>query len=98
MIDCFIIDALLISYLVGLCMIIVYTGFCAMSKIYKHVKMKNEERVLERRFIDDCFKDLRAGLRDIQHKVVESQYRIENIEEKLNKKETKKNVKKKKRN
>ena len=93
-----IIDALLISYLCGVCMIVVYTGLCAIYKIYKHFKRKNEEQFFERQYIHDNFKNLRNELRDIQHKVLENQYRIENIEEKLNKKEIKKNVKKKKRN
>lgn len=93
-----IIDALLISYLLGVCMIIVYTGSCAIYKIYKHFKRKNEEQFFQRQYIDDNFKDLRNDLRDMQHRVVENQYKIENIEEKLNNKENKKNVKKKKRN
>ena len=91
-----IIDALLISYLIGVCMIIAYTGLCAVYKIYRHFKRKNEEQFFERQLIDNNFKDLRNELRDIQHRVLENQYKIENIEEKLNKKETKKNVKEKK--
>ena len=90
-------DAILITYLCGLCMLIVCAGLRAIFKIYQHFKKKNEEQFFERRYIDDNFKDLRNGLRDIQHKVIENQYKIANIEEKLNKKEIKNNVKKKKR-
>lgn len=93
-----IIDALLISYLVGVCMIIVYTGSCAMYKIYKHFKRKNEEQFFQRQYIDDNFKQQRDDLCDLRCKVANNLYRIENLEEKLNDKENKKNVKKKKRN
>ena len=97
-----IIDALLISYLCGVCMIVLYTACSLISKIYKHIKFKREHYVDRLNHMNDSINIIDKTMWDhsfaTSNEFRKLNERMAIVEEKLNKKETKKNVKKKKRN
>lgn len=98
MVGYFIFDALIITCLVWLSLMLIHSAVLLGIKIYRHLKYKKDKENYRLSMIERQISALQHN--DEVHKNVINRHteHLDALEEKLNKKETKKNVKKKKRN